>query len=49
MLWDIVVIDIRGDCGGIISYSIKGLVVEIGRICEIVLVVLNKFLDVGFI
>ena len=49
VLWEAAANDVRGDCGGTTSYSIKGLAAEIGRTRETVSAALNKLLDAGFI
>jgi len=49
VLWDAAATDIRGDCGGTTSYSIKGLSLELGRKRETVARALEKLLDAGFI
>lgn len=49
VFWDAAATDIRGNCGGTTSYSIKGLSLELGRKRETVARALEKLLDAGFI
>lgn len=49
VLWEAAANDVRGDCGGTTSYSIKGLSLELGRKRETVARALEKLLDAGFI
>ena len=49
VLWEAAANDVRGDCGGTTSYTIKGLSLELGRKRETVARALEKLLDAGFI
>lgn len=49
VLWEAAAADVRGNCGGTTSYSIKGLSMDLGRKRETVARALEKLLDAGFI